>query len=431
MHSLELFINLYLFLIPFSSAFFQHDDLTTTIVYDPFKIIEFETSQISLSYKINLEIINSLQNEQNNFKIICKNSSQLSTFLYHFNHNATWNRILSERGPGDIIIEYTPYQIQKLEANYYLFQQSTNLTTKCDFLQYINDNLFILNVEFEKLHRESLSTLPTLIPPEKILYDLSHILRHPNLINFSNPIDLKQWFIRNFFNFSSFAYVFTRNDIYLSFIIPLYSNTTLYKIYPKPLFYDSSPYLFNTNSTFMVKNQPGINYFQTASLKERCFMAKNKTFCKKPLTLNLCDTKYLSNKFKRFDNACFKPLNVTNKITQINRDIYFLPLTPINVSFQCKQSNDTIIIIRPLHIANNTCNITTDFFAFNSSIKYKIFESDYIENPLTSDYHINNKYGFMILLITMWIYLIVLCTKLGLHIIKIRCNSPNPLESIV
>lgn len=220
------------------------------------------------------------------------------------------------------------------------------------------------------------------------------------------------------------------NYIFINIRIPLYTHTKLFKIFPKPIIHDNVPYILNVQAEYMIEDVIGQNYFSNWNI--HCFMANNRTFCKKQKLRNQCDTQYIAQSSKIFNKNCFSRLQRKNIITQVKNDVYFLIFDPIAINIFCNNSLTEIKIFQSSKIPKNKCSLNSTFFELNpNSTDYKMIfqnstEIEWITFQTTNSKSMINLYclaAFLILYLTTSAIFILLYCNLKTKISQSRTQD--------
>lgn len=319
------------------TLYIERDTMNNPFIFKFDREIEYETSKYEFAFRINISIMTILRSEHEDIRKACVSSLYFQPLTNALFHNMIWNEFLDSELPKNNVIEWKPSHIEYLEIAFQIFKNEPNKYTKCDHLFFIIERLYALNYEFDNLRRSNFRTMTNLIPSKTLL---SYAYNFTMKSKLTSALDFSHWFKHNFFEFSKLGFKVDKNDVYVTIIIPLYSQATLLKVYAKPILHNNVPYLSNSITQFLIENQTGINYF--SSFEHNCFYANNKTFCKKLTIKNDCDHKYLSESLKSFDESCFDRQLIKNTIMQIKNDIYFLVFEPMSIEVNCSNAQSTI-----------------------------------------------------------------------------------------
>lgn len=366
-----------------STTYIEKDTATVPTIYDPNREIEFEISELEYSYQLDLSIVYRLKKEYLHIANLC-HTSKYKQPLYQiiFGINSIWNNKTDKRQKTENIVNIEPFAIQALKSDYFYFKQQNDSNTKCNTLKSFLNQLMTLDIELKKIGDSTYTSISSIIPVEKLLKDAHNFTSKTKLVS---PLDFTHWFSVNFFKYSKIYLSFTTSYAFVTIKIPLFSHTILFRIFPKPILYNNVPYIFNSQTEYVIKDQIGTNYF--SNLNENCFYANNNTFCKKPKYQNNCDSQYLTHSTRKFDRDCFIRLPLRNTVTQIKNSIYFLIFEPMLVNISCNGSLQSIRMYQSSQILNNDCHINSTFFTYdpNSIREYGIFFSNNTQD--------SNEYG--------------------------------------
>lgn len=416
-------LNVIFFFTSFSllnASYIEKDTPITPIIYKPVREIEFEMSKAEFSYSINLSIITDLKIEfTKKISRNCNNSPHLNQLHQNlFAITKIWNQNRTDTIPVKNIIDLTPYDLQTLKTDLFLYRNEKNNNVKCELLNSFSEHLHTFDSELKKIEKLSFSTLTNIIP---MTYLLKHAFNFTSHTNLTHALDFTHWFTTNFYKYSEFEYSMKNNFAFITIKIPLFSHTQLLKIFPKPILHDSTPYIFNSKSEYLVENEIGLNFFN--NINENCFYANNRTFCKKPKSQNNCDNQYVGKTSTKFNRECFTRLQYKNIITQIQNDLYFTVIEPLTISVSCDGSTQTIEMLESSRILNNNCIINSTFFQFNpkSPKEYGIYFSKI--NLRYEKY--NSMTQLLCLILFIIFYLIILST---ITYFSTRKQPRNPLE---
>lgn len=360
------------------AAYIEKDLATAPIFYHPDREIEYEISEVEFSYQLDLNTLTKLKKEYLRIADICHSSTNKKPFYsILFNTSSIWNEKSISKPKTKNIINIEPYSIQALKSDFYYFKKQNDSDIKCSTLSSFLEHLHTLNTELKKIDSSLFSTFSSIIPIETLLKDSYNLTSRSKL---TSPLDFAHWFNIHIFKYSKIELSITQNYAYVTIKIPLFTHTILSKIFVKPILFDNIPYIYNTQSEYVIEDQIGINYF--SNLNENCFYANNKTFCKIPKFQNKCDMQYLTTSSGKFNRNCFSRLPLRNTITQIRNNIYFLIFEPLTINITCNNSLQSIRLFQSSKILNNECNINSSFFTFdqNSVKEYGIFNSNSTEN---------------------------------------------------
>lgn len=365
------------------TTYIEKDTASIPIHYHPDREIEYEVSELEYSYQIELDIISRLKTEYLHMADTCHTSKyKLPFYQIIFNSESIWNHRIDKKFKSKSLISTEPYSIQALKSDYFYFKRQNDTNLKCATLKPMVEQLLTLDIELKKINNSTYSSISSIVPVETLLKDAHNFTSNTKLIN---PIDFTQWFNVNFFKYSRISLTVLKNYAFLTIRIPLFTHTILSKIFPKPILHDNIPYIYSSQSEYVVEDQIGINYF--SNLYENCFYANNSTFCRKPKFQNKCDSQYLTLSSKNFDRDCFVRLPLRNTITQIKNNLYFLIFKPMVINITCNNSLQSIRMFQSSKILNNECEINSPFFKFdtNSVKEYGLFNSNFTENSTEWD----------------------------------------------
>lgn len=383
---------------------------------------------------MDLSIIHEIKS---NFKYINEtcNSSNLLQYLHKnlFSTDMKWNKNKNDQIPDRNLIFLEPYNIKILKSDYLNFKNRNTTKLKCELLSSLTAQLHMLNNEFDGLEKHDYATLSNIVPMEKIL---QHTFNYTSTTNLTNALNFSHWFNTNFFKYTKITLTIGSNHAFLTIKIPLFITSTLYQIYPKPIFYNNFPYIFNTQSKFLVGGQMSLNYF--SNLSENCFYANNKTFCRKPKVQTDCDSLYIGHSTDKFDKNCFSRLKFENTVTRVQNNIYFLIFEPMTINMTCHGMDQSVRITQSSKILNNDCFIRSSFFEINpnSSVEHEMFFSNSTKNFIEWNLFFNpetkDTLQVFCLLVVLSIYLFISYTIMICHFRK-NSNTPPPsyLESLV
>lgn len=355
----------------------EKDPAKSPFVFKNSSEIKYEIAQKEFSYKIDMSVLDEIREIYYGIKSFCWTSPFFQPFYNQFFREMTWNLTIEKEPPSENIINFEPKVVEQLKTYLRIYISDRQSVTKCHHLFFIAEQITILNREFKNLKNENFESISKLIPTKTLLNDS---FKYTNNTNLTHPIEFSHWFTYNFYKYVRFSFKVTKNYVFLTLKIPLYTDTVLSNVYVKPVIYNNVVYISNSESQYVIENQTGTNYF--SNFFQNCFYAKNKTFCNKPMTQNFCDNLYLSQTSNTFYDICFDRRPFQNIITQIKNDIYFLVVNPLPIDMICNGTRKITQIFESSKILNNDCLLNATFYVFdkNSTLDYGIFVQKTLED---------------------------------------------------
>lgn len=198
------------------------------------------------------------------------------------------------------------------------------------------------------------------------------------------------------------------------FEIPVYKSVQIYRMYVKPIVYQSIALILQTQEKYIVLLNNKYIFFDEISYNTNCFIAKQSRFCVKSEKENTCEIDVLSKIYS--DSKCFRKLSHRNTITKIEEETYFTIFSPLIIQIQCGNTNFSIRMTKNLKIINkNHCSINATFFQYTKDLNYGIFiENKSDQNPVWS--HISNPINWQIYLDLAYFFLFILFCGLSIGI---------------
>lgn len=361
------------------------DDVMNGVIFTPLKNIRLKENSIYITYSLDLSIFKLIQENENNYKKSCANHNiQFEKMKEIWNiswpeTNRTEKTSIIHKIVSDDISQITN-EVRNFSAN------------DCNNLYKIETLFFEIEEKLNKIKNLSFDYLFELIGIDKLK---THVEYEANLLfsNYSTPIQYTNTFISDFISSTKATYEFHENTIYITFEIPYFQNNkyiTLYTIHPKPIIHKGEFYIINTNLKYAIIEK-NAKYLYTEKLFQiNCFNTTDYNFCvdNSPLEVSECENNYIStdkNHFnkKHFDTNCFTKLKRQNKITQVNKNLYFSVLEPMQIYITNNKIDYVITLKSSAKIIEEIDYIIkTPYFRItpNDLPQYKIFESQNIIN---------------------------------------------------
>lgn len=354
------------------TAFIEVDSAKDPFIFKLDKEIEYEASHTEFTYLINVTVVNDIKHQYEMIQQLCIASVHFRPFFDALFKNLSWHDTLDKESSFKNIIHWQPTSLQQLELNVQKLKIENNTSLVCTHLPSITEELIILNEAFNNLKASNFIPISQIIPPKVLI---GHAYTHINKTNFTCPLDFTHWFVNNFYKYAKIDFQVKVAEVSIKIKIPLYAHATLSKIYVKPIIHNNVPYVYNTNTQYLVDSHLGQKYF--SNFAQSCFYAKNKTFCNKPQYKNDCDDKFIVKSTSKFDEKCFDKRQFRNIITEISNDLYILVIDPLSIDINCSGSLQTIQLFQSAKIINNDCSISTAFYKpkKNSARNYGVYFS--------------------------------------------------------
>lgn len=347
-----------------NASHIEKDLAKNPLVYYPDREIEYEVADTQFSYQINLSILEEIKSEYQLIHELCNTTTYFKLFYDTLFHDMTWNKISDKNFPTQNLIWWQSSTLERLGVSFHAFNTENNINSGCNHLMAITNHLITLNTEFKDLNKVKSSIL-NIIPIENLLANSYNYIKETNR---TNALDFSHWKADNFFKYTRYSFKISKNNAYITIIIPLFSHKILHKIYRKPISYKNIPYILNSEANYMIEGQIGLNYF--SKFEDNCFYANEKFFCHKLQMENECDNQYITKSSKIFQEKCFTKLPFRNMATQIKNDVYFFTIDPFSIKLTCNGSEQKIKLFHHSKILNNKCLINATFFAIdNNSIQ--------------------------------------------------------------
>lgn len=286
----------------------------------------------------------------------------------------------------------------------------------CNTITKIELSVVELEQQFDKIKNLSMSNIFELIPLEYIIEDTNEIM-DKLYKNYVIPITLSKYFVMEFFKISTPQIQYHNNTIYLIFELPYFKNkgVMLYLLYPKPILWENEIYILKTNLRYGISEPFLRQYFTENDYERFCFSTITGIYCKHHMKYQKdCDYKIMNEINKiQFDKKCFTKLNKRNKITQINNQLYFLILKPLELYISHDNIDYTIILNETSKIIEHIdYSIKTPFFQ-NNEHQYKIFESEETESfEKIFDFAKENSNKILLIVIIFFSVMLIISTLL-------------------
>lgn len=387
---------LHIFIVPLFMTWshqysIEMDEHKNGIVYKAFREIYLRNDSISLIYTINTSILNEI-NSNNYFLRVCNQTKQ-PVNTQNGKHLSNFNTKNAK------FIEISYNSTKQLEL-FYNETISNNSTNQC---QNINEILFNLNRTTERIKQFKTYDILEIISLKNLTADVKNVTSKFSQNDLSFKIDHS--FPKTFFTNTKFLYRELNNSIQFGFKIPIFKKVNLFHIYAKPVLVNNKPYIYNTNSNYIVRS-PQLTIFSEGMYKNNCFWSFDlqRVFCKIVSQMRDCDRNALLGEKVDIYSECYTKLPITNYVTQINNNLYFTIQSPLELNITCSNKTKPIFFDQSSNILSifNCSFETRDFFLnVTTATGYKILALSNATNPDTYDR--TNRYIFL-----HYFYLIIL-----------------------
>lgn len=388
---------LHIFIVPFFMSWshqysIEVDEHKNGIVYKAFREIYLRNDSISLIYSINTSILNEI-NSNNNFLKVCNQTKQIV-------NTQTEKRLSNANTKNAKFIEIS-YNLTEKLGLIYNETISNNSTNQC---YNIKEILFNLNMTMHRIKHFKTYDILDMISLKNFTADVKNVTSKFNQSDLSFQMDHS--FPKTFFTNTKFLYRESNNSIQFGFKIPIFKKVNLFHIYAKPVLVNNKPYIYNSNSNYIVRS-PQLTLFSEGMYKNNCFWSFDlqRVFCKIVSQTRDCDRSALLGEKVDIYSECYTKLPITNYVTQINNNLYFTIQSPLELNITCANKTKSVLFDQSSNIKSIfNCSFETQDFFLNvtTATGYKILA---LSNATNSDTH--NRLNIYIFL--HYFYLIILC----------------------
>lgn len=276
------------------------------------------------------------------------------------------------------------------------------------------------------------SSIENLIPNNLIKSNIENLVNAYKARNIIFPFNHSSSSLPDFYENIRFTLVVKDNKMFITYKIPVFERTTLQIFHPKPILYNATIFLLQTESQFVIFDSEKSIIFNENALDENCFDYNNAKFCYRSNFTNECDSKYVNlNNITEIDPKCFKRLPEENIATQFSKDIFFTIVKPTTIHLTCGNKNTNYLLSSSKVLRSSSdCLLKKSFFDYNqhpTEFYYKIHFShtdiNKIENKnkilrIIHDKHLIQWYPILV-------FIIFVLTVIIIFILYLRSKNNN------
>lgn len=384
------------------------------------------------NFPFNITTINFLREHKAIYAQNCLNNTVVLRFDIETELNMKWKNELKPRKNGTNIGTQ-----QNADENTYFDEIARNIlknfnrkgVNKCKNLDKLTYFLNEMNREFNNLASNDTDI-------EKLISIIDMTLVIENILKISSsykiPFSLGQIYTDEFFRHTKHMTYLETNTLIISFEIPIYRHTNLYKVHSKPILKKKVPYLMPTDvryATFL-ENRP--TFYSNESFTEACFYKTNIFYCDRPKDFNenSCEHQMFNSTIKK---NCLTRLKRRNIVTRIHDTLYCTLFEPMTFKVECEDITYYIKINNSAQITEKTCTLNNSFYVFdpNLPIQYEIsfanapniMESTFFEAENLKNLSIYLTIAYLTLLTMIYFFTI------GIGIVKMKKTKKNKLDA--
>lgn len=380
------FILLFVYFIHGTSQFeLREDNPNNAIIFYPAGNINLYDSTKTLTYFTNISIINEMEKNFNYINTSCPSETRMiEIFKRKLSDMKQMKRDLYKKCPRNAIKSETILFNGFLKEDYEQFKLEQ--VDQCKMFRKMLSTFLRLNVEIDKIQRRDLITISNTISLDELESNVYNLINQEKTENLLLPFDFSYHFAGDFLDNTNFTLNFDNDLMLMTFSIKLFKQGKLHFVYPKPIIFNTNPYILDTNVEYATFAFDRPLYFTMENIEKLCIEHKSVKFCNTPERNNNCDVEYITfNNYSKHINQCFRQFPKENTAIQIHSDMHFSIIKPLTIDINCGKGEYPIYLTKSTHFANLTgCSLKTNFFKYDSTFDHLPYKM-YVSNGLIMD----------------------------------------------
>lgn len=241
------------------------------IILDPFKQVHVQNYNEMLAYQLNLTVIHTTLEKNSRIMTKCHNKKAFENIRFiELQHEWKSSEAFQIKNVTEIFMP-------KIET----VKKLLNSENRCFVVDQIASNIHDIVESVDNLLKFRNEMSSYFVSYEKIRIDAQNLLTN-GANDYMTPFTYDEFFLRDFKKFAKGHYFYSKQSLYIVFIVPIYAKKvlTLYKISPKPIIYDKNAYIYKTNTSCAVFEDSQFIAYTDRQFRINCFEALKQHFVK-------------------------------------------------------------------------------------------------------------------------------------------------------